>query len=56
MVVRTSEVIDDHNMDDAKSEVTAFSKADMIWNLKALKEEECLQLINELFAEQQQDF
>ena len=55
-MVRTSEVIDNRNADDTKSEATAFSKADTIRNLKALKEEECLQLIDELFAEQQMDF
>ena len=55
-VVRTSEVVDDRDVDDTKSEATAFSKADTIRNLKALKEEERLQLIDKLFAEQPQDF
>ena len=55
-VVRTSKVIDDRDAEDAKSEATAFSRADTIRNLKALKEEEHLQLIDELFAEQQTDF
>ena len=55
-VVRTSEVIDDRDADNTKLEATAFSKVDTIRNLKALKEEECLQLIDELFAEQQVDF
>ena len=54
--VRTSEVVDDRDADDTKSEATAFSKAETIRNLKALKEEERLQLIDELFAEQQTDF
>ena len=56
VVVHTSEVVDDRDTDDTKLEATAFLKADTIRNLKALKEEECLQLIDELFAEQQQDF
>ena len=57
--VRTSQVVDDRETkaDDAKSVVssasTTFSKADTIRNLKALKEEDCLQLINELFAPEQ---
>ena len=44
----------DTDADDAKSvdtTTTAFSKADTIRNLCALKEEECLELIDELFKE-----
>ena len=43
-------------MDDAKSvetNATAFSKADTICNLRALKEEERLELIDELFKGEQ---
>ena len=54
--VRTSQVVDDRDTDadDAKSvdtNATAFSKADTIRNLRALKEEERLELIDELFKE-----
>ena len=44
----------DTNADDAKSvdtNTTAFSKMDTIRNLCALKEEERLELIDELFKE-----
>jgi len=34
-------------------EATAFSKTDTIHNLRALKEEERLELIDELFKEEQ---
>ena len=55
--VRTSEVVDDRDTDadDVKSvnsNTTTFSKADTIRNLRALKEEERLELIDELFKEE----
>ena len=59
--MHTSQVVDDRETkaDDAKSVTsgtsTTFSKAEMICNLKALKEEDRLQLIDELFA-LEQDF
>ena len=54
--IQTSEVVDDrdNDADDAKSvttNTTTFSKTDTIRNLRALKEEECLKLIDELFKE-----
>jgi len=54
----TSQIVNNHNTkaDNAKSVATdtsAFSKTDTIWNLKALKEEERLELIDELFKEKQ---
>ena len=54
--VRTSTVVDDRDTDadDAKSvdtNTTTLSKADTIRNLRALKEEERLELIDELFKE-----
>ena len=45
----------DTDADDAKSvdtNATTFSKADTIRNLRALKEEERLELINELFKDE----
>ena len=54
--MHTSQVVDDceTKADDAKSVTsgtsTTFSKAETIRNLKALKEEDHLQLIDELFA------
>ena len=55
--VRTSQVVDDRDTDadNAKSvdmNTTAFSKTDTIHNLRALKEEECLELIDKLFKEE----
>ena len=54
--VRTSTVVDDRDTDadDAKSvdtNATTFSKVDTIRTLRALKEEERLELIDELFKE-----
>ena len=54
--IRTNEVINDCDTeaDEAKSvasDATAFSQTDTIWNLQALKEEERLELIDELFKE-----
>ena len=51
----TNQVIDNHDTeaDNTKSvaiDITIFSKADTICNLKALKEEDHLQLIDKLFA------
>ena len=57
--MHTSQVVDDceTKADDAKSVTsgtsTTFSKAETIRNLKALKEEDRLQLIDELFAPEQ---
>ena len=55
--VRTSQVVDDQDTDadDAKSvdtNTSAFSKVDTIRNLRALKEEDRLELIDELFKEE----
>ena len=52
----TNEVVDDRdtetdNIKSVATEATAFSWTDTICNLKALKEEECLELIDELFKE-----
>jgi hypothetical protein len=54
----TNQVIDDHNTkaDNAKSvaiDTTTFLKANTICSLKALKEEDQLQLIDKLFALEQ---
>lgn len=51
----TNQVIDNHDTeaDNTKlvaTDITTFSKADIICNLKALKEEDHLQLIDKLFA------
>ena len=53
--VRTNQVVDDRDTkaDNAKSETTTFSKADTIRNLKALKQEDRLELIDKLFKEEQ---
>jgi len=56
--IHTNEVVDDQDTkaDDAKSvtsEATTFSRTDTIRNLRALKEEEPLELINKLFKEEQ---
>ena len=56
--VRTSQVVDDRDTDadDMKSvdtNATAFLKADTIRNLRMLKEEERLELIDELFKGEQ---
>ena len=55
--VRTSQVVDDQDTDtdDTKSvdtNTTVFSKADTIRNLCTLKEEDRLELIDELFKEE----
>ena len=55
--VQTSQVVDDRDTDadDVKSvdtNTTAFSKMDTIRNLRVLKEEERLELIDELFKEE----
>ena len=55
--VRTSQVVDDRDTDtdDAKSvdtNATTLSKAETIRNLRALKEEERLELIDELFKDE----
>ena len=55
--VRTSEVVDDQDTDaddmkSVNSNTTTFSKADTIHNLRTLKEEERLELIDELFKEE----
>ena len=54
--IRTNKVVNDQDTeaDNAKSvttEATAFLQTDTICNLKALKEEECLELIDKLFKE-----
>lgn len=51
----TNQVIDNHDTeaDNTKlvaTDITTFSKADIICNLKALKEEDHLQLIDKLLS------